>query len=119
MRYAMLLLAACGPMPSTDAGHDAGSDAGSDAGQTVRITLAWRDSACMACTSSRDFAPDDAEAIRASFNSTLNDWACRIDESDAGVAIDCAPRCGLPSRTDAGVFGCDWAPCLDGPLVCR
>lgn len=111
MRYlALLALAACGPMPTMP-------DASVQDAGPVRFTLTWQTPSCEACMASADVAPSDVAAVRASFNSTLNGWACALDENDAGVSANCTYRCGRPPGTaDAG---CAWTPCLGGPLECR
>lgn len=115
MRYALLLLAACGPSMTLD--PDGGPDSGRET--PVLLTVSWGGVGCGACSASVLLSPQEAVAARASFSSTLNGFMCAIDESDAGVLVNCASRCVLPSKTDAGMPGCDWTPCLDGPLVCR
>ena len=111
MRHLLVvLLAACGPMPTTP--DDAGDDAGAG-NASVRFTLTWQTPSCEACTASADVAPEDLAAVRVSFSSTLNGWACNVRDT----AADCTYRCGRPPGTaDAG---CAWAPCLGGPLECR
>lgn len=117
MRYlAVLLLVACGAPMTLDAGPEDGGDAGYDAGR-VRVELTWQTPSCMACQVSAEVAASDVAGVRAGLNSTLNGWMCTHTESDAGLAIDCAYKCGQPPGTpDAG---CEWVPCLGGPLECR
>jgi len=111
-KLALLLLAACGPIPTTpDASDDAGYDAGApDA--SVRFTLTWQTPSCMACSASAEVAASDVAGVRAGLSSTLNGWMCSTTETSA----DCTYRCAAPPGTDGG---CAWTPCVGGPLNCR
>jgi len=116
-KLALLLLAACGPMPTLpDASEDAGYDAGA-ADASVRVTLTWQTPSCMACQASADVAASDVAGFRNGLSSSLNGWMCALSESDAGVSADCTYRCGRPPGTSDA--GCAFVPCVGGPLMCR
>ena len=105
MRYLLLLVVACGPaMTTPDGGVDAGEQP-----PPACFTLTYRHGpGCDACTASACVDEGEVARVRVAYNSTLNGWACRIDDVDGGANIDCTYRCETPAYTpDAG---CGFAP---------